>query len=203
MNVSIDLNIFSPVHLHKCLILFCMMTIGIGTSGIAGADDWELTPSPDWVQIEIPSGWTILKDITMADDNQSATFTARSPDWDSELVYILDHSKKDMSIDKMQIYQDQWMQGNGYRICQTKDPLKRTKIDHSLLKQVYVQGSNKGAVMYSASYPDWGQYHVALLMTGESAVQQYYDSLPAQIPDHIFPIENDEGIGTITFTPGV
>lgn len=178
------------------------MTIGIGISGIVGADDWEQTPSPDWAQVEIPSGWTILKDLAITENNQSATFTARSPDWDSELVYILDHSKTDMSIDQMQAYQDQWMQGNGYRICQTKDPMKRTKIDHSSLKQVYVQGSDKGAVMYSASYPDWGQYHVALLMSGTSAVQQYYDSLPPQIEDHILPIEKDEEIGTITFTPG-
>ena len=184
------------------LIALCMIISVIGTFGIVSASsDWQQINSPEWVTLEIPPGWTIKENLKMGDDNKTATLTARSPDWQSELFYLLDTSKTGMTFDELQTYQDRWMQGKGYRICKTKDPVKRTKADYISLKQVYVQGTDKGAVMYSASYPDWGVYHGALLMEGTSAVQQYYESIPPQIPDHIIPVFKQGEIGEISFTP--
>lgn len=171
------------------VLALCMIISVIGGFGIVSASsDWQQIDSPEWATLEIPPGWTIKENLKMGDDNKTATLTARSPDWQSELFYLLDTSKTGMTLDEMQTYQDLWMQGKGYRICKTKDPVMRTKADHISLKQVYVQGTNKAAVMYSASYPDWGVYHGALLMKGSSAVQQYYESIPPQIPDHIIPV---------------
>ncbi|MDD1724181.1 MAG: hypothetical protein LUQ07_03525 [Methanospirillum sp.] len=190
------------------LLVICILSLGI--TGILAEDGWQQVPSPAWVRAEIPPGWTIYDKLVMGEENRTATFSARSPDWESELIYALDHSEKGMTMDEMQSYQDQRMAGIGYRICRTKDPVKRTKADCTSLKQVYVQGSDKGAVMYSASYPDWGQVHVTLLMTGTGAVSQYYESLPPRIPDHLLPvkvekeeqIDKKEEIGTISFSPG-
>lgn len=186
---------------------FCMET-GLIATGHADTD-WQQGPSPTWASTAIPPGWTILKELSIGQDNTTATFTARSPEWKAELVYILEHTGHEISMDALQAYQDTWMQNNGYRICETKDPVKRTKSDHISLKQVYVEGTNKGAVMYSASYPGWGRYHVCLLMTGTDAVAQYFDSIPAQIPDHVKPVMDEQGkelpgkkeIGIITFSP--
>lgn len=199
MNMQYKYHIRRTSFLIVLVLLFCLT----GLPTITGAvSDWQPVETMPWVQVDIPPGWTIPDDIRTEDDNSTVSFTARSPDWNSELVYILEHTGKEMDMDRMQEYQDNWMANNGYRICQTKDPVMRKKTDHSSLKQVYVQGSDKGAVMYSATYPAWGRYHVALLMTGESAVDQYYDSVPEQIPDHIIPVkESKEKIGTISFTP--
>lgn len=182
-------------------IVLLILVMGIGNNGIANAaSDWQKVQSPDWAEIEIPSGWTIMDDLKMGDENKTAMFSARSPDWQSELFFILDRDKPDMTIEQMQAFQDQWMQNAGYRICKTKDPVKRIKSDNISLKQVYVQGTDKGAVMYSASYPGIGTYHAALVMSGESAVRQYYDSIPPQIPDHIRLVIEKNEIGTIIFS---
>lgn len=167
-------------------VILLILIFSIGNNGIAyGASDWQKVPSPDWAIIDIPLGWIIKDNLKMGDENNTAMLSARSPDWQSELFLILERNKPDMTIDEMQAFQDRWMQNAGYRICKTKDPVKRIKSDNISLKQVYVQGTDKGAVMYSASYPGIGTYHAALVMSGESAVRHYYDSIPPQIPDHV------------------
>lgn len=191
---------FFPNSLHF-LMISGIILISIAMTGTVYADNWQQISSPGWVQVDIPTGWT-NEAMSMGEDNKSATLTTGSPDGNTDLVYILDHSSSGMTVDEMKSFQDSWMQGEGFRICKTHDPVQRTKADHISLKQVYVQGSDKGAVMFSASYPEWGVYHVALLMEGAAAVQQYYDSLPPQFEDHIVPVIEKEEIGTITFTKG-
>ena len=179
---------YSPENLYKVrliILVFILLTFALWP--VSASDSWQKTDSPSWVNIEIPPGWN-LKATQESNINQSSvTIRSVSPDMSSELVYILDYSQH-ITTGEMESFQNQWMEDSGYRICRTKNPVIRTKSDHSEVKQVFVQGTDKGAVMYSADYPGWGRYHVALLMDGKSAVKEYYETLPQQVPDHIVPI---------------
>jgi hypothetical protein len=189
-------NIPKTSQLLKLFTFFAVSTLLCITGLASASDDWQKVDSPSWAEVEIPSSWTITTSPQSWDNQSSVTIRSVSPDMNSELVYILDHSTEKLTTNGMQSFQDNWMKDAGFRICRTKDPEIRTKTDHTEVKQVYVQGTDKGAVMYSASYPDWGQYHVALLMDGKSAVSQYYEIIPHQIPDHILPIIKPVEINT-------
>jgi hypothetical protein len=125
---------------------------------------------------------------------------AVSPDRDSRLIYFIERTDNVMARGEMEAFQNQWMKAEGYRVCMTHDPKFRMKADHTSLTQVYVQGTDNGAVMVSAGYPGWGMTHAALLMEGRGAVEAYYELLPGQFEDHILPVSDPDSDTNTTDT---
>lgn len=153
---------------------------------VASADsDWTKTESPDWIQIEIPSGWQEQSANNL--DEDIATIKAVSPDKSSVLIYTLEKDIEDQTVDQLRQYQNSWMSARGYRICNTH-PEKVTDADSfTSLNQVYVQGSKNAGVMYSINFPGSGTCHVGLIMKGSDAVSKYYESIPKSLEGHIIP----------------
>lgn len=104
-------------------------------------------------------------------------------------------------MDEIQLYQDQKMAGIRFRICRTKDLVKRTKTDYISLNQVLSRKATRKP-LYLGIVPGMDP-DVTLQMTGTGAASQYYVPLPSQDPDLLFPeketAEKKEGGSTSIF----
>jgi hypothetical protein len=152
------------------------------------AETWQPTAVRSWVQADTPVGWTVSIDSNESAQPDSATVKVVSPDMNSRLTYILDHSDKPISIGEIQQYQSSYMSRLGFRICKTKDPIREETSDHTAYRQTYVRGNDDAAVIGTVAYPGWGVGHYILVMEGPDAVAKNYESIPPQIAGHIKPV---------------
>jgi len=80
----------------------------------------------------------------------------------------------------------------GFRICQTKDPIREENQDYTAYRQTYVRGNDDAAVIGTILYPGWGVGHYILVMEGPDAVKQYYESIPPQVIGHLRPSNQNQ-----------
>lgn len=176
----------------RCMIAV-MLLLGTVCIGAVAENAWQPVDVKPWVQIDTPPGWTSMPDKTDAENPDSGRITAYSPGDNARLKYILDHTTDTMSLNEIRQFQSSYMSKLGFRICMTKDPVILEGADQSLYQQVYVRGTGDAAVIGTLSYPGWGQAHYVLIMEGKSAVDQYYESLPPVMGEHIRPVISSSG----------
>lgn len=170
------------------MVLFLLATVLSGISLVSAADEWKPVNLGPWVQIDLPPGFTPQQEIKNSPDSDTLQFSAFSPDRRSEIKYLLNHVNESVTVTSLQEFQNKMMSNLGFRICKTKDPVIKDTGKNISVKQVFVKGTDDGAVMFSAAYPGWGTYHYILLMSGSQAVAKYYDLIPSQMQDHVRPV---------------
>jgi len=184
LTVWSDSDSLPHIRIISVVLFFLVIISTYGTL----AETWQPSAVRSWVLADTPVGWTVSIDSNESIQPDSATIKAVSPDMNSRLTYVLNHSDKPISIGEIQQYQSSYMSRLGFRICKTKDPIREETTDHTAYRQTYVRGSDDAAVIGTVAYPGWGVGHYILVMEGPDAVAKYYESIPAQIAGHIKPI---------------
>jgi len=166
------------------LILSCFFC----ATGVFASGEWQVVQQSSWITAEMPSGWSTSIESNETEDPDLIKIVSLSPDQDARLTCLAEYTQDTMAGDEIRQFQSSYMSKLGFRICKTKDPVIEEKDGHLAYRQTYVRGTDDAAVIGTITYPDWGLAHFILVMQGPQAVSKYYDSIPAQVQDHIIPV---------------
>jgi hypothetical protein len=187
MNISPHLLLITEFSRHRGYILLVILFFSLLSGGACASDPWQPVQTPDWVRADMPAGWSTSVEMNTSENPDYCKVVAYSPDKNSRLTYILDHTEEEMGRNEIRQYQNSYMSKIGFRICKTKDPVVDEKNSTLSYRQTYVRGTDDAAVIGTIACPGWGQAHYILVMEGPQAVADHYESLPMLIQEHIRP----------------
>ncbi len=170
------------------ILIFVLLSIPVSAVNTG----WQPVNITPWAQIDIPPGWSYGDISTDPFDPDTTSLEATSPDGSTTLQYLFDRNTNPATPGELRRAQDQYMNKQGFCLCQDRPSFTETN-GNTAMKQIYIKGTEDGAVVCSGAYPGWGRYQYALLMNGASSVSRYFDDLPDDVADHIRPVSDIYG----------
>ena len=183
---------FSELSSHSTgIILIPILLVVLLSWPVTGvaSPGWQTVNVNSWAQIDLPPGWTYgaVENSTAKPD--AVYLEALSPDQEARLQYVFERNLNSASPGELKRSQDRMMGDRGFCECQYEPQFVQTE-GSTTMKQTYFKGTDQGAVVCSAAYPGWGRYQYSLIMSGASAVSDYYEDMPDKLAEHIRPVSS-------------
>lgn len=173
--------------IHVLFIIGCgILFLTIPSAAVVNTG-WQPVNITPWAQLDIPPGWSYGTITQDPKDPDQATLEAVAPNGETKLQYVFDKNLNPATAGELRRNQDTYMGSQGFCHC-GGEPSFEEGADRTTMEQIYIKGTNEGAVVCSAAYPGWGRYQYALLMDGTSSVSEYFEDLPDTLAEHIRPI---------------